>query len=427
MTTTSWNGGRGDWNSASHWSAGIPTGPTDAVIDAPGRYRLTIGPADQAIAHSLDMNAADASLAVDGSFSFYDGPFALQAGTVRLNAGGVLQGSVLSLEGGSLQCWGGTLHVTSLEGDLKINRAGESLYIAKDVAYSGAGGTGGGTIELTGAGATLTFFRASGFNWRGPIDNVTIKVGNALGFDNINFEAGLRGRMDYVLGAATHIVSDVAGAKDAMTILGGGGILTNNGTIDAVAAGGTFTINYAFANNGQVNVSNGNTLTYVAVSGGGVTNIASGGTLEIKSGLSNGQLISFADSTGILKLDENAGGDFTGTIGGLRIGDTIDLLNIASTSVSLDANDLLNIKNNSVLVSKLQLAGDYSGITFGVASDGSGGTLITMTPAASSIRPAVHAMSQAMAGLPPAAGISVGSGPALGTEMHAMNLARPIA
>lgn len=152
----------------------------------------------------------------------------------------------------------------------------------------------------------------------------------------------------------------------------------------------------------------------------------SGGTLEIKSGLSNGQKISVAETTSVLKLDEIGAGDFQGTISGLRIGDTVDLLNMASTSASLNANDLLIIKKNGVTVSDLQLAGDYSSVTFGVGSDGNGGTLITMTSMASSIRPSMNAMSQAMASLSPRAGMSVGSALPLENASHAMILAPPI-
>ena len=87
---------------------------------------------------------------------------------------------------------------------------------------------------------------------------------------------------------------------------------------------------------------------------------------------------------------------FAATIAGFAVGDTVDLLKIAATGASVNANDQLVIVNGATTVAKLQLTGSYAGATFNIASDGAGGTRITLLTAAMD---SPHAFIGAMAGL----------------------------
>ncbi len=83
---------------------------------------------------------------------------------------------------------------------------------------------------------------------------------------------------------------------------------------------------------------------------------------------------------------------------------TIELKARTATSATLGAGDKLVIANGSKTVAILQLAGNFAGDTFAVASDGAGGANITVTtpdaatiPAALGVPGASHRFIAAMA------------------------------
>jgi len=107
--------------------------------------------------------------------------------------------------------------------------------------------------------------------------------------------------------------------------------------------------------------------------------------------------VTFEGTTGALSLG-NAGG-FDGTIAGFAQGDIIDLINTKAGSVVYHAaNDTLSVKYQGKVIATLQLSGDYTGDTFGVASDGKGGTAITLTGATPG---ALQRFTEARAAFPP--------------------------
>jgi hypothetical protein len=65
-------------------------------------------------------------------------------------------------------------------------------------------------------------------------------------------------------------------------------------------------------------------------------------------------------------------------------------------------------------VATLHLAGNYAGDVFSVASDGGGGSIITVAGAT----PAAHRFIAAMAGLGATSGPSIGSAASLRAEVH---------
>ncbi|WP_298371720.1 C2 family cysteine protease [uncultured Bradyrhizobium sp.] len=109
--------------------------------------------------------------------------------------------------------------------------------------------------------------------------------------------------------------------------------------------------------------------------------IPAGQTLELASASS--AQISFASSSGTLKLDDPAG--FSGTVAGMTGADAIDFANIdfaAGQTVGFAGNAAggsLSV-SDGVHAASIALLGNYMASTFVAASDGHGGTAITVHP-----------------------------------------------
>lgn len=127
------------------------------------------------------------------------------------------------------------------------------------------------------------------------------------------------------------------------------------------------------------------------LSGAGTLTIDAGATLEADSSASSTLSVGFNGAGGILALGNAK--TFAATISGFSASDTLDLLGTKATTATLGAGDTLVIMNGIKAVATLQLAGDFTGDTFNVASDGNGGTNITVTPGPGPAvaAPAVHA------------------------------------
>ena len=104
---------------------------------------------------------------------------------------------------------------------------------------------------------------------------------------------------------------------------------------------------------------------------------------------------------------------FAAAIGGFAATDTIDLLGKKATSAVLGAGDTLVIKNGTKAVATLQLAGTYTGDTFNVASDGAGGTDITLSTGTAKPPPSTPVLPfiAAMAAIGPRAPAHLTAGP----------------
>ncbi len=182
-------------------------------------------------------------------------------------------------------------------------------------------------------------------------------------------------------------------------------------------AGGTFTVSYltnsgAIAGYGAIvgGLTNNKTITATggtldiqdAVAGAGQFIIEAASVLQLDSAAGLRAVIAFAGAGGALALGDVAG--FTGRIQGFTTGQTIDLLNTTASAASFAAGKL-TITNGAAAVAILRLTGPYAGDTFNVASDGHGGTNITlMVPAV----PAVARLTQAAAAMPSAAVVGAG-------------------
>jgi hypothetical protein len=184
---------------------------------------------------------------------------------------------------------------------------------------------------------------------------------------------------------------------------------SNRGALDL--GGGTFT-EASLANSGTINgfgvidapVNNTKTISAAGgvlevdgtVTGAGRFDIGVGSELRLDQA-ATAVTATFAGADGTLAMaDPDA---FNGKIAGFAAGDTIDLVGLVATSVTRTrGTDILVFSNDGATVAALTLTGDYLGDTFHVASDGAGGTNVTLiVPAA----PALARLAQAMAAITP--------------------------
>ena len=161
---------------------------------------------------------------------------------------------------------------------------------------AGVGGTGAGTINLTGQSSELY---AEGTE---TLDNATLNIGNNstdyIYNDDLSAPA--------VLTLGSNLTIDQIGLYAYLTGYedrAGSGIV-NNGAINADFAGGTFTIGeVSFANAGTINVSNGDTvdISSTAWSNSGSIDV-SGGTLNLGSTFTFAQLGTLNHTGGIVNV-----------------------------------------------------------------------------------------------------------------------------
>ncbi len=362
-----------------------------SALDVFGSYSLA----------DLGSIANNGSLALGGTLSNQGMTLTLGSGVLAGNVslGGVIVGGVVVGGDHSTQISSATLDGVTYQGTLAV---GGAMRILDGLTVTSAGG-GAGEV-LLGFGAQLEF------SGNQTLDNATVMGGVLQGSSRGN---GLFVDPNTTLTLGAHLTINDADSNGAIKIArigtssaNTGTTLINNGTIEATAAAGRLFIDPAsLVNNGTIAVSNNGeveisveTLQTTVLSGTGQITIASGGT-ALLGATAAGQTVTFEDATGKLQLFP--AGAFGGAISGLRSGDTIDLLFRAATTASVNASDQLVITDKGAAVATLQLAGDFSHTVFTVASDGNGGSTISVTAGAASVPPAlaVHAMAQAMAGL----------------------------
>ncbi len=183
---------------------------------------------------------------------------------------------------------------------------------------------------------------------------------------------------------------------DGALHLGGSNFTAANITVDAGGQlGGNGTVFGTVANSGTIDAGGILSISQ-SVTGTGADSIENNATLSFGAAVAAGQTVTFEGTAGTLALG-NAGG-FAGTIAGFAPGNAIDLINTKASAVTYNAGaDTLTVKNKGTVIATLQLSGDYTGDTFGLASDSKGGTEITVSAAT----PAVHRFIEAVAAFSP--------------------------
>ncbi len=221
-------------------------------------------------------------------------------------------------------------------------------------------GTGGVAVQLVNSDSLLRV--ESGCVFEGAV------VGGGGG---LNLASG-KGRID-AISNGNITVTDVGQITifndfQSLTISKGAQFtLTGSGVISASTE--------SLGVNGLLSVS-GKLLAHGSLFGAGTVALRAGGMAEVDQSTASTLTLAFRGATATLDLA--APSTFAATIAGFAASDAIDLLNITATSAVLGPGDTLMITNGSTAVATLQLSGNYTGDTFATASDGHGGTSITV-------------------------------------------------
>lgn len=293
---------------------------------------------------------------------------------------------------------------------------GSTVQVNEDLTYAGAVSMSrdavlsiaqGDTLTLTGAVALAFRNRAPGLRTGTlALADATLSHDVVIGGGSTLSDIGVMDETDeVVIGdrhqmAGTATLSIAAGAVYRLDT--GDGIfargrtslrkpdIINDGLLIRAAGAGGSSIFATILDNGTIEAAVGY-LSLRAVTGAGAMVIDSGASLSVgiaRSGL--GLTFNGGDAT----LDLGPGAKFAATISGFAPTDTIYLVGRAADAATLEPGDRLVVTNGAATVATFQLAGDYSAATFNVASDGRGGTLLTVSlPGAPPAAPFIAAMA----------------------------------
>jgi hypothetical protein len=342
---------------------------------------------------------------------------ALGSTTLTLTAGSSMIAGTVSGTNGTLAFSGGAQAIA----------AGAVMNMA---AWSITGGTTSVDETLTfkgaftmGSGATLTLGTGDKLTVTGPamlsgllhgasslkVSTATVS-GLTIGGTDILSDAGTMTQTGAVtVGDKSTMTATLQIAVGATYTIKAGAIgrgaaanstIADNGTL-VDAAAGTIVDAVRISDTGSLVAATGTFDAQKALLGTGSITIDAGATLE--ADLSAAATISLAFDGAKAGLALKNPSKFAATISGFATSDTIDLLGKAATSATLEAGDKLVIRNGTKAVATLQLAGTYAGDTFALASDGAGGTDITLNTAAARPPTPVLPFIAAMAAVDPRA------------------------
>jgi hypothetical protein len=376
--TTVFNRGSGNWNATGTWNpAVVPTNADNIVLN---------------FFRSSDPNA-DYQVSLDGTGS-----------ALNLTIG---NHNSLAISGGT---FGGTLTV------------GDALVIADGGTLSGIGKIFAHSINNAGIIEGTEFFPLT-INSDTPLINtgqLLADVGSLTVTGSLDNFGTVHASESMKLGSVTNsgdVISSGFGAK--LTVEG---TLDNSGLVEAINDGADILVHGATTNSGTV-LAQGDFFTSTIEFFAGVTN--SGrmqanyrGELDFEAGVVNksgGQLIddggtmnidgaatggtALIESSGTVHFNGSASidtttsvkfqgggqfalghsGNYTGSVSGFGIGDSIDVTDIGFVSGKDSYNpgtDILTISSGTH-TTKIQLVGVYTANDFTFGSDGHGGTLIS--------------------------------------------------
>jgi hypothetical protein len=270
---------------------------------------------------ALDVNLASASLAgidVAGGGVLSIGSTLNNAGTVlyvgsgqalsELSVAGTILGGSIIDSGSGLGGSSGVLDDVAYAGILTIGGQNQaSLTLQDGTTLAGQGGSGAGTVVLTGVNSALNIDSAEN------LGNISITLGAVQSFiDDLNAAS-------LTLGAGAVITQ--TGQSAAIGYYDSSDVLTA-ARINAAVAGGTLTLGGTFVNTGAIVVSNGETLALdgVQVTGAGTISVING-ALQIDSAkLADLMTLKLADTAGYVtgNLDLQ-GGTFAPAAAGLTL------------------------------------------------------------------------------------------------------------
>ncbi len=344
---------------------------------------------------TLTLSGAGSTIAsaINGS-----GTLAFTGGTQALNSGAALGASAWSISGGSGVSVNETLTFAGAftdGGSTMAIAAGDTLALTGAATFNtGAVVNGAGTLALTKATlAGLTVGGTATLKDVGTVDQSgAITIGDA---------AGNAAKLTIGKGDTYKIDGDVGIARGTSH----SSSLVDSGTLIRSSGVGKSVIGVKVTDSGLIEVDTGTLDFSQALKGNGAMKIDAGATLEVGGSAASGLTATFNGVGAILDLGNAS--KFAATIAGFTTGQTIDLLKTVATRATVNGSDQLVIKNGATTVATLQLTGTYTGDTFNVASDGHGGTNITLSTGAAYAPPpspalaptAAHQFIAAMAGI----------------------------
>ncbi len=299
------------------------------------------------------LQSAGGTVMIGGTLDDTDATLNVGAGSAlgTLFLDGTIFDGTIADAGGGIATQGGTLSYLTYEGTLNIANAGEKLALVGD-SFAGIGGTGLGTINLTGANAYLDTPDTTTLN------NAVLNFGSASNSATIYLYGIQTGSDTLTLGSSMKVIQSAASSFDRIDLYSGpdAGTLVNQGTIAASASGGEFQVyNYpsqtaSLLNQGSIAVSNGDyfvatSVTYLtnqgslAVSGGGEIDFSTVATItNVSAGTLTGGYWE-ADTNSTILLTNNAAiTTLNATITLSGAGSTIESLNTSTnTETTLDS------------------------------------------------------------------------------------------
>lgn len=194
-----------------------------------------------------------------------------------------------------------------------------------------------------------------------------------------------------------HLIGDIAAynttftnASDGDWSMNGTSAFTGASTFDnagTVESSGTSIVSglSSITNTGTIEVQSGSLDLNGTVSGIGTLKIEAGATLELSSGASSDQTVTFSSSTGTLKIDDLA--HFSGHISGLSGSDGIDLTGYDINTIDLVVNSttastVLTVSDATHATLNITLLGDYTNSTFTPSSDSTNSGVLIVDPPA---------------------------------------------
>ncbi len=273
MATIQWitNSGTGDWSVASNWSpASVPGTADSATIGVSGTITVTVNTAESV--GSLTLADANATVALNNSLTL-GSTLDLTAGKFDLNSGGTILGGTIS--GSGLLSQGGTVSGVTNEGTLDLSAASSRLTVnGAGITLTGTGGTGLGSVLLTGGNSYLLF---SGTQ---TLDNANVSIG---GISGAGFLEATGTGSTLTLGPRPQTLTHTGGAR---LYANTGDAIVNAGTIDAGLTNGTMFLlgGGSFTNQGTISTFRTATISTSArgwrSSNSGTIALASGGKLH---------------------------------------------------------------------------------------------------------------------------------------------------
>ena len=283
----------------------------------------------------------------------------ITAGTI-VNTGSFSVGVAPLAVAGPYDAPDSLLSGVTFDGVLNVKGAGAKLDIAGGLALTGTTGSGAGTLEIGGTGASVTFVGSQ------TLDHARIDLGSTAQQDyqseRLLFAGPANGAGTLVLGRHTAVTQ--TGLNVAIGTTAYPGVIDILGTVTAARQGGMLDIN-GCANAGMIAVSDGDTLHFAGSTNAGTIQ-SEGGQLYLDGAVINAGLIAVSGTPAIPGVAQNL----------ISVG----LANTGVLSISNGATASLgaNWSNTGIFAvadGELSLGGSFTRAQLGALRVDAGGTL----------------------------------------------------